>query len=381
MTKTIFVFDMDGVLLEPGGYQQALKSTVKLIGKMLGAPETRLTGDQIARFEALNVSNEWDSLAICTAIILLHVWKIDPDICLNGAKLNSRCVTDKRPDFDNFLSQFTDIGDLPGQMIFHKIIATHPDLHEGQKQHLADILLNSNDIYQSLTLPLHQEAVLGSTLFQKIYGIEPQLECESALLKHDRPSITCDQREKLLNWLDLPENHAVIMTNRLSLAPEGYQSTPEAELGLKLVGLESIPLIGSGTLLWFAAEHCGLASHTFLKPNPVHALTALGLSHWDSAQQSVAKAADLWLGKGNAKDWQAFNGAKLVIFEDSANGILAGIRAVDILKNNGIEIDLKRVGVSQNKIKLDVLKQLSDLTVPDINHIDWTTITSETRQN
>ena len=52
MSQKILLFDMDGVLLEPGGYHKALTETVRLIGESLGYKNVELTPADIAAFEA-----------------------------------------------------------------------------------------------------------------------------------------------------------------------------------------------------------------------------------------------------------------------------------------------------------------------------------------
>jgi hypothetical protein len=67
----ILLFDMDGVLLKADGYHQALESSVKIIGQNIGIEYPGLSRDHILKFEAAGVTHEWESLAICTAILLI----------------------------------------------------------------------------------------------------------------------------------------------------------------------------------------------------------------------------------------------------------------------------------------------------------------------
>ena len=80
MTKSIILFDMDGVLLEQEGYHTALMAAVKRIGAALGMPNAAITPTEIARFEAMSVTNEWDSQSICAALMLIDLWKQDGSI-------------------------------------------------------------------------------------------------------------------------------------------------------------------------------------------------------------------------------------------------------------------------------------------------------------
>lgn len=371
MPHIFYLFDMDGVLLEPGGYQKALINSVMRIGQALGAPNTTLTKDQIARFEALNITNEWDTLAICAALTLVHLWDIDGHIRLDGLNPKASPITNETPNFDVFLMALSDGGHQPGETAYHFLIDHHSWLDRDQRTYLATILENCCDISRSLTLPAHQETVLGSKIFESHYKIKAQRNIESYLAKYDKPVMTEEKYAELRIWLNQSNHHAGILTNRPSRNPAGFLSSPEAELGSEIVGLTDLPYVGSGILGWFAVNHCQLPDHALLKPNPVHTLAllqlCLGRSLADSLQASVA----LWQGSGFFSDWEAFDNAKIIIFEDSVKGLLSGKAACKLINKLGFEIDLTLIGVAQNLIKLSALDQVSTCNVDNINQINW----------
>jgi hypothetical protein len=171
----LILFDMDGVLLEPRGYHTALQASVKRIGQALGVPQAELTEDQIARFEALNITNEWDSVAICAAIILIYIWQFEPHLRLDGIRPSPHIISNRKLNFDNFLEALQDGGEVPGETAHAFILDHHPWLDEDQRAHLWTILSQCRDIYQSLTLPSHQETVLGSEPFMIIIVYHPNL--------------------------------------------------------------------------------------------------------------------------------------------------------------------------------------------------------------
>jgi len=367
---------MDGVLLKPEGYHKSLATSVHRFGQALGAPSTTITEDQIARFEALNITNEWDSLAICVALTLVHLWQINGKIRLNGIEPKAIPLTHERPDFDGFLKTISDGGHLPGVTAYHFLIDQNPWLSTDQRAHLGILLENCRDIYQSLTLPSHQETVLGSRTFEVHYNIKPKLNTESYLLLYDQRLMTKEQYRRLREWLINPDHHAGILTNRPSRTPPGFLSAPEAELGIELIGLNDLPYVGSGILGWYAATHCQLDDHTLLKPNPVHTLTllqrCLGRSLIDSLQAAVA----LWQGSDSLSDWQPLDHAKIIVFEDSAKGLYSGKAACNFINKLGLEIDLTLVGIAKNTIKLAALDQVSSFNIENINQIEWEKITS-----
>ncbi len=371
MTLIFYLFDMDGVLLHPGGYHQSLQDSVKKIAKSLGAPNIKLSSDQIATFEALNITNEWDSLAICTALILIHVWKFNADIRLDNFIKQTQMVTPSQPNFDIFLANYSKNSDLPGHSAYQMLINEHHWLDSGQRNHLAEILLTCRDIFRSPTLPMHQERILGSQIFEDVYGLQPKINQDSYLLSYDRPAMNQEQTNALGEWLNHPNHCAGIMTNRPSATPNGHISPPEAELGAKLVGLEYLPILGSGLLNWYAVEESQENAYIFLKPNPVHALGLIQMCLGQANSMALKLASDLWQKKANQELWQLLGGAKVVIFEDSAKGLQCGIAARDLLKKIGVDIELTLVGVAQNPIKMNALNEFADITVSSINDIYW----------
>ena len=71
----LLLFDMDGVLLQPRGYHLALQRTVDIISRMMGFGEYLLSDEAIAQFEALGISSEWHSSALCTALWMTAIAK------------------------------------------------------------------------------------------------------------------------------------------------------------------------------------------------------------------------------------------------------------------------------------------------------------------
>lgn len=371
MPHNFILFDMDGVLLEPNGYHNALRASVRRIGSTLGVPNAQITEDQIARFETASITNEWDTVAICAALILVFIWQINPAIRLNNALSQHSPVSHEVPDFDHFLSLLTDGGSLPGMTAYNIICNLFYWLTVVQKSHLKIILENCRDVYSSLTLPAHQETVLGSKVFQDFYGLEPKLDIEGYLLMFDRPLMTAQQHAALIDWLNNTSHFAGIMTNRPNRTPEEYLSAPEAELGVKLIGLESLPCIGSGTLGWFTEKYMGLPHHTLAKPNPVHALALLQRCLGRSQLDALQSAAALWQGKGDYSDWEELDGGTIIIFEDSVKGFISGHNSKNLLQGLGLNISMKLVGVSKNAIKLKALEQMSTFNIDNINRINW----------
>jgi hypothetical protein len=174
----------------------------------------------------------------------------------------------------------------------------------------------------------------------------------------------------------MPPNHkAGIMTNRPSRSPDGYLSSPEAELGMALIGLEDLPYVGSGILAWFMFNNCQLPSGaSLLKPNPVHALTLLQRCLGQPLTTSLERAVSLWQGQAEVRDWQILDNAKIVVFEDSVKGLQSAKAACVLLEEQGVHIDYRLVGVGNNPIKLSALDSISHYNIECINQVNWNDI-------
>ncbi len=78
----ILLLDLDDVLIRQVAYHQSLKECVERISRWCGFGATRLTDEDIAVFESLGVTSEWDSSAICAALLLDRAWSVDPELRL-----------------------------------------------------------------------------------------------------------------------------------------------------------------------------------------------------------------------------------------------------------------------------------------------------------
>lgn len=374
MFNKIILFDLDGVLLESTGYHQSLRASLNQVGEALGISNATLNGNQIARFESLNVTNEWDTIAICTALILLEVWQKDGEVRLVNLQPRSHQFDVASPDYDQFLDQFDSFGSLPAHDAFDAIIEKNPWLTKAQRLYLSEILHQCRNMSRSPTLPIIQETVIGSQAFEALYGLEPQLNIESYLSTHDKPIMTDEQDAKLRDWLSHPEHKAGILTNRPCSAPDGFPFGPEAEIGIKAIGYEQLPFMGSGTLIWYASTKCKGDDHQLLKPNPVHALALLQMCLGVELEPAIEKSISLTNGVGTLSDWSCLAGVNVTIFEDSTKGLTSGIQAKELLSGLGIEINLSLIGVSDNDIKRQALRPIADLLLSNINEFTWDSI-------
>jgi len=350
----LLIFDMDGVLLEPLGYHRALQETVRLAGVACGFGEVRLTTAQIARFEALGISSEWHSSALCMAWMVLQK-EFAPD--------------SQTPDWERLVAAFERQAqaDAPIQR-GSAALAEIAKAHGLCAQRALDLLVNSESIQSSPTFNWFQELVLGSVVFERVYGKPGQLSAESYLEKYDRRLLAPDWAQRVLDWARQPEKGAAIMTSRPSAglgAPQGFAQEPDGQMGAELVGLGELPLIGNGEMRWLA-EKLGVSVAQVKKPAAAHALAALLAAGGMSAAQSMAVLAN-GLEALKKDDLVWLDGSTVTVVEDTISGLLAMRAAADILEKLGLRIAMRNVGVSKDAAKVAALEEMGAVVYPDVN--------------
>ena len=351
----ILLFDLDGILLEPRGYHRALRETATLVGQWLGYRRVTLTQQDIELFESVDVTSEWDSAAICAALLLRDAWTISPDIMLASAPPSPDLPTHDlpAPDFQAFFrseQMAPERGTLPTQLAERSLLSDGFHYSESQVAALRGMLRGARQIHGSLTHRLFQELVLGSQVFRDTYGMKPFLPSRGSLLAHDRPMLPAAARERLLGWLKHPDHYAAVFTNRPSQGPQGAIEAPEAELGLAAAELELLPLVGRGGLAWLA-EQRGLAPDMLLKPSAAHALAALRQATGEPLEAALQAAAALSLDEQSDSGWRAFAGAEIIVFEDSVKGLHSVGAAQRRLARLGVTFRPVLVGVTQSPRK------------------------------
>ena len=335
----IFLFDMDAVLLEPGGYRTALIETINYFSSRLGLGHLAPTLAEIEAIESLGITSEWDSAAI--AIV---------EMACTGQRPNYIALAEK-------VSQAWRQGEYAAEAAY-RLVSNLQSPIASRDWRLEDLLLHSRNIHRSPVLNIFQQFTLGDQ-FEATYDLPKTIDTHSTLLKHDRPVL----------GRAVPA-HSAIYTARPCQAPRdvaprrGY--APEAELGAQLVGLSHLPLIGFGSLQWLAEElGNGAVAEHFLKPSPVHGLAALGAALGGSESAAVRAAAAAVRGEwlSPLKELRAETG-RVFVFEDSARSI-AGVReAVRLLGENWSCVG---VGISAGGPKRVALAKVADRVYDSLN--------------
>lgn len=369
----ILLLDLDGVLLEPHGYHQALVDSVKLIGQSLGYPEAKPSPQDIATFEAAGITSEWDSAAACTALMLIHRWREGEDISL-PERLSPRQTPVQgleAPDFGAFarsLKGTADRASPPAQRLEKAIREKFEWLSHSQIEIIQRLLSNATSAHGSLTHRTFQELVLGSQEYERIYPFPAALDANSYLDRFDHPNLSVGEQSRLQEWLALEAHTAAILTLRPSRPPgQEVFSTPEAEFGARMSGLEDAPIAGYGGLIWIAKLR-NLDPRTLGKPSPVHALAALRLAAGEGLASALKSSAQLALDEFDDGRWGKLDGAQVMLFEDSANGMSSAMAAQEILAKINTHLNLTLFGVAANQEKQKSLQALRAEIVTSLPH-------------
>ena len=345
--KKVFLLDIDGVLVQHGGYRAALHATLNHFASLMGLSHFDFPEEKLAELEKRGIFSEWDMVPL----LLAALWN---DILSHSPNLNLPVdLTSAAAEIGRNLN-----GYLPRELIvpeFEYIAGQYPA--EAALKHgcfpsipmdlRVNILSQSRNVNFSRTMRLFQHYSLGSRVFSETYNLPAEVETESFLLTHDRSNIHAAIRDRLLQ----PDIFPCALTARPSAPPREVNDShfgyaPEAELALELVGLADIPLIAFGKLEYLAAKR-GLDAGALIKPSPVHALAAI----------AAALIGDEWAGLQSAGDWVQtgqLNGVfdnlprafELYVVEDTLGGIRSTEAAGKILRQAGFDVTVHALGLS-----------------------------------
>lgn len=350
----IFIFDMDGVLLKPNGYHRALQETVRLAGEMDGFPDVHLHKDQIAKFEALGISSEWHSSALCLAILTLEKQKGHSHTRSNHLDLEEL--------FAAIESQPIHLPALERARTAIREIARKTGL---PPETALKIVESSGSIMHSPTMNIFQELILGSKTFERIYQKSAQLETGSYLTKFDQRLLSEYNAHKVIWWASQPGKGAAIMTNRPSSGMPGGALDPDAEIGASLVGLKELPLVGFGEISWLAG-YTQQEPGTLAKPAWQHAMAAILVASGWSMEDSliyISRSPDTW----QPSDLQHLQGGTITVFEDTPGGLVSVQAAGDRLIETGIQVEIQKFGIAADESKKTALAAQGAFVHPSID--------------
>jgi len=375
--RRILLFDLDGVLITPGGYHRALQATVNHFSRRMGLGDLAPDEAAIESLEINGLTSEWDSSAICLAILVTDLWHRDPQLRLPGtwqgilSAVRDRATRLRpRPDYARWGKRIS-AARLPGTSAPRAALsllqaAAQRGEAEGRGQELAralEILLGqTRDFRRSVTMRVFQHFTLGSEGFRLTYAEEPSFETTSFLGESDDPTLSAEETQDLVRCTSNGETRAAVFTLRLTkpVMPSaiGGEYAPEAEVTLEKVGLAHWPVVGFGQLRWLAGERHAY-SDAYLKPSPVHALAAMARTLGavdEDALQSACRLFEEGRLTGALASFQEGE-IDLHVFEDSASSLRGVEQAVDLLRGHGAEVALHPWGIGSSPLRRKALQR------------------------
>ncbi len=340
-----------------------------MVGRALGYPNAVLTDDHIAAFESLGVTCEWYSGSL--AVTYLYMLAKQQNSRLAFPKnlrpvppINNNEELNLTPIFNTLEKVSMEGRDQLGRAaeVINKVaLESHIRNNE-----YAGIVRASDTVKKSVTFRTFHELVLGSMKYQEAYVVPAILDTKSYLSLYDVPLINPTNALNIRSWRQNEGNFASILTNRPSLQIPGTPSTPEAEIGAELVGLQEVPIMGFGEILWLS-QRLHVESTGLNKPHPLHALAALQVATGTPAKTSIIRAHNLIYDQGHPDNWKYLDGAEIYFFEDTVSGLISLERAAEILAVQGIHIKAHKIGISPNQVKRAALADHGARLFDDIN--------------
>lgn len=355
--------DLDGVLIHPRGYRAAVRASMEYLLERMGLcippPEDEIP----ALFEAQGVTSEWDMVSILLGLLVnaisAHLDRPLPALGLEqvldwAAGQDTRGFAIDYATAVRGLAGLVPPGGLPAAAYRSAVEnRTHP-LHFDRLDHqplVGELFNPARDVQTHLPTRLVQNYVLGHQVFEQTYQLPALDESASLLSELDRPALEPDLSAELLERWRRGNLGLAAFTARPSLPPRdaplplpGY--SPEAEMALRLVGLEEIPTLGYGRLQWLAGQVGGYPDQ-YLKPAPEQPLSAAYAALTGREAGALLWAFRAARGEPAALDHPFPAEIDLHIFEDSSIGLLGGENAARILAGLGLRVALHRWGITQ----------------------------------
>jgi hypothetical protein len=343
--KTILLLDMDGTLIHDRGYRRAMILGSQWICNERALPTFTPTEDEINIMHSCGYSNEWDSIPFTVGINLLHK-------TMNDAQ---------RPDFGAWARRSTEYLGQPNERARDLLLGASPtSIHSEIHELLDDV----KDPITCKTTRVLYEFVLGSDLFTRHYGLEPIVDTPSLLETLDESALNDEGKSVIAQY------QSTTYTARPSLPPDdskpGIYQTPEAEIGLKLIGLEHLTNIGLGPMQWLAQMH-NASIWDFAKPATTQSLCAMLAASGVSIANAAMSAYQFTHQYRANEEVCALDGAQVCVFEDNAGGVRAVHEMAQQLMLRGINITVRGYGIARDEAKRKALSNVCEGVFDDVN--------------
>jgi len=387
---TVFLFDVDGVIVEPLGYRAGITQTLKILMDKIGIEnrdEILPTESEISYMESCGLHDVWDITNIFFATVLISVVREKDFSGLDvseEASLSDRlqainlCGTPiVRPHYELFadLQKTRDGFEHPSAALIYKQFVPKAHVSESRRRAweklLAAFLLGTRSPYKSYGTRLFQNIILGGNEFEKTYNLKSEYTGPSLLKQEDKVAIKRATVEAILRLKEQGSFRAGVYTARPSLPPldlaplPGY--SPEAELALEASGMSELPLVGMGSMEWLAQKH-NRNPETLTKPHTTQALSALlAAVRGSSNSKTLELAYDFVHGQlGDLEELKDKN-LDIYVFEDTISGIIPMQTLGDILSQKGYQIEAHALGIATDDNKIASLEKVCTKVFPNVN--------------
>ncbi len=388
MGNHYFLFDIDGVLLKPGGYRKASNETLVYFLTQIGFKDLPDFDPVFVLFESMGITSEWDMLPL---LLVAALEKTFQNYQLSDQLTNwediTRFVENQNgkfflPEFEiKHYEDFLIDGISPADAVYenrssNQFLQIFPVTSTYCPWVYEKLLSATRNPNQSEITSVFQNLILGDKLFEKILQNKASIKTDSYLVLYDQNNLGSLETQIILQKRRENKIYCAAMTARPSGYPDGKNNHklyfPEAELGLKTVSLEEIPVIGYGSMSYLA-ECFGETGDYYIKPSPIHALSAVLASHGKTIMEFVTLAYSILMDnmltseKRNLLNELFPQGSTIHVFEDSAIGLRSVKKMVDWLVLAGYQVEGHLYGVSTDREKINALKKESAVIYESIN--------------
>lgn len=395
MNPHIVLFDIDGVLLEERGYRAGLRLAIAYFLREINLDDRWLPDEsEVSAFEAMGITSEWDIIPIWLAFALEKMarasvepvhWPDWPAVVAWTRETRVKCERTPLQRSIHAIRPLLQSGVVASEAVLQACLQGSFDpLRTISNQGVLQALLKSTrDFTASRMTQVFQAFILGSEMYARMYRSEAPVKCSSAIETYDRPVIKPENVARLEKLSAQRRLAMAALTARPSLPPGGLAVvragySPEAEIALRLLGLDKMPLVGYGTMV-HAADRFGLYADGLLKPNGFQALAATAAAWTGDVLSSVE-----WAGAINHRYGADGFGSEsagnttveldrlpsvfdLHVFEDTTGGIRSARRAAELLHRSGVQANVKAWGITTNEEKKTALEGVGAVVYPDIN--------------
>ncbi|MCD4752563.1 MAG: hypothetical protein K8R40_05790 [Anaerolineaceae bacterium] len=389
----IALFDVDGVLITPGGYRRATTDTIRSVLDEMNLAQYTPDEKVFEHFESLGITSEWDMVPLYLCIVL-NAAAEQINTAQNWQTLNDAQKELKKKNlklsFDSYAQQ-----ERIGQITKGQPEAPSELIFEAQKEKqfpfkalvgtgiLSHLLKSTRSINLSPTTAHFQEHTLGSDLFEARYHIKTANHYENYLSTYDCLALNNQSRKLLEKLVQSNSFKMSIYTARPSMPPTGVTPdhnaaySPEAEQALKMIAIDKIQMSAFGKLTWLAAK-VNLTADQCLKPSPIHPLSAIA-AHFTDEITALHWAASCYQAQQNGRrspvpSFSFPQTIELHVFEDSPGGLIGGNAAAHVLNKLGIDVTLSLWGISKNAKKKTALQAQGGIVFEDVNTAIFTAL-------